>query len=132
MSGKKIKEMSGKTALLDSNIIIYISKGELDFSQVTSDYDEIYISIITYMEVLGFKFNDEIEKQRVKNLLQSFEIIWLKNNIVEEVINIRQKVIIKLPDAIIAASAKIFEFDLFTRNTKDFENISGLNVINPF
>ena len=124
--------MSGKTALFDSNIIIYISKGELDFLRVTSNYDDIHISIITYMEVLGFKFNDEIEKQRVVDVLENFEIIWLNNNIVEEVIIIRQKVKISLPDAIIAASAKIFEFDLFTRNINDFKNISGLNIINPF
>ena len=124
--------MSGKTALLDSNIIIYISRGELDFLRVTSDYNDIYISIITYMEVLGFKFNDEIEKQKVVDVLENFEIIWLNNNIVEEVIIIRQKVKISLPDAIIAASAKIFKSDLFTRNINDFKNISGLNIINPF
>ena len=118
--------------MFDSNIIIYISKGELDFLRVTSNYDDIHISIITYMEVLGFKFNDEIEKQRVVDVLENFEIIWLNNNIVEEVIIIRQKVKISLPDAIIAASAKIFEFDLFTRNINDFKNISGLNIINPF
>ncbi len=124
--------MNGKTALFDSNIIIYISKGEIDFLRVTNNYDDIYISIITYMEVLGFKFNDEIKKQKVIDLLKNFNIIWLNKNIVEEVIVIRQKVKIRLPDAIIAASAKLFEFDLFTRNVNDFKNISALNIINPF
>lgn len=132
MNGKKSKEMNGKTALFDSNIIIYISKGEIDFLRVTNNYDDIYISIITYMEVLGFKFNDEIKKQKVIDLLKNFNIIWLNKNIVEEVIVIRQKVKIRLPDAIIAASAKLFEFDLFTRNVNDFKNISALNIINPF
>ncbi|OQX79981.1 MAG: hypothetical protein B6D64_03920 [Bacteroidetes bacterium 4484_276] len=124
--------MSGKAALLDSNIIIYISRGELDFISIVVDYDDIQISIISYMEVLGFKFRDDIEKQKVIDLLDNFEIIWLNKSIVEEVISIRQKIKISLPDAIIAASARTLKFDLFTRNINDFKNISGLNVINPF
>jgi predicted nucleic acid-binding protein len=39
---------------------------------------------------------------------------------------------IKLPDAIIAATALVYELTIITRNTKDFEKIEGLNVINPY
>jgi predicted nucleic acid-binding protein len=38
---------------------------------------------------------------------------------------------IKLPDAIITAPALVYNFTLITRNTKDFKNIEGLEVINP-
>lgn len=124
--------MSGKTALLDSNIIIYISKRELDFTSTVVNYDDVKISIITYMEVLGFKFKNESEKQKVNELLDCFEIIWLNRNIVEEVISIRQTMKVSLPDAIIAASAKENNYDLITKNTDDFKNIGGLRVINPY
>ena len=43
--------MNGNSALLDSNIIIYLSKREVPLSFL-DQFDEHYISIITYMEVL--------------------------------------------------------------------------------
>ncbi|WP_256565294.1 PIN domain-containing protein [Dyadobacter chenhuakuii] len=39
---------------------------------------------------------------------------------------------LKLPDAIIAATAMVYNLTLVTRNTKDFSNISGLTLINPY
>jgi predicted nucleic acid-binding protein len=38
----------------------------------------------------------------------------------------------KLPDAIIAATALVYDLTLITRNTSDFKNMEGLKVINPF
>jgi len=37
--------------------------------------DDLYISIITYLEVMGFRFSDEEEKSIIKDLLNSFEMI---------------------------------------------------------
>jgi len=45
---------------------------------------------------------------------------------------IRKQHSIKLPDAIIAATAVIYGLILVTRNTKDFVNIDGLQVVNPW
>ncbi|MBS1751893.1 MAG: hypothetical protein JST63_18485 [Bacteroidetes bacterium] len=39
---------------------------------------------------------------------------------------------IKLPDAIIAATALSYELILITRNTIDFKNINNLKLINPW
>jgi len=49
--------MNGNSALLDSNIIIYLSKREVPLSFL-DQFDEHYISVITYMEVLGYQFRD--------------------------------------------------------------------------
>ena len=46
--------MNGNSALLDSNIIIYLSKNELPFT-VFDKFDKLFISVISYMEVLGLK-----------------------------------------------------------------------------
>ena len=59
-------------------------------------------------------------------------IFELSTDIVNMTIRIRQKQKIKLPDAIIAVTAVINDFTLISRNTKDFKNISGLKVINPY
>ncbi|MEK9160363.1 MAG: hypothetical protein AAB383_06590 [Patescibacteria group bacterium] len=40
-----------------------------------------------------------------------------------------RKTVIKLPDAIIAATALHRETPLFTRNIKDFKKVKGLKVV---
>ena len=45
---------------------------------------------------------------------------------------IRLQYKIKLPDAIIAATALEYALKLVTRNVADFNSIEGLNVVNPF
>ena len=124
--------MNGDKVLLDSNIIIYLSKGSLDIDKILIDYDEFYISIITYMEVLGYQFENQKEKELIEQLLDQFEILHLDMEIAKEVISIKQKKKIKLPDAIIFATAKKNECDLMTYNVQDFINIDRkTNIIKP-
>jgi predicted nucleic acid-binding protein len=47
-------------------------------------------------------------------------------------IELRKRKKIKLPDAIIVASVMENNLMLISRNTKDFDDISGLNCINPY
>jgi predicted nucleic acid-binding protein len=82
--------MNGK-ALLDSNIIIYLSKNELDIDKVFDDKKRYFISIITYMETLGFNFQTSDEKDFVRKILSVFEIVYIDKKIAEKVIEIRQK-----------------------------------------
>ena len=125
--------MNGRKVVVDSNIIIYLSKGELDIGDVSEKYDDFYISIITYLEVLGFQFKDKGEMEIIKELLSNFEMININPEIAENVISIRQQKKIKLPDAIILATAQFLGCDLLTRNVKDFLNVvEGINIVNPF
>lgn len=56
----------------------------------------------------------------------------LTDEIVDETIAIRKVHKIKLPDAIIAATAKTKNLALITRNESDFNAVSGLTIINPW
>ena len=47
-------------------------------------------------------------------------------------IELRQQFRIKLPDAIIAATALVYDLTLITRNAVDFKNIAGIKLINPW
>jgi len=59
-------------------------------------------------------------------------VINLDSNIVEEVIKIKQSKKIKLPDAIIAATAIQNNLQLLTANVSDFKGISKkLIITNP-
>ncbi|MFM9836651.1 MAG: PIN domain-containing protein [Cyclobacteriaceae bacterium] len=51
--------------------------------------------------------------------------------IIEKTIELRKTHKTKLPDAIIAATAIVYDLTLISRNTSDFKNIEGLKVIDP-
>ena len=122
--------MNGK--LVDTNILIYLSKRKLEFKQVASSQAKLFISVITYMEVLGYRFENDLEKQTITQLCEYFPIIHLNSEIIEKVISIRQKHKIKLPDAIILATAIIVDLELVTANVGDFIAIDPeLNIRNP-
>jgi hypothetical protein len=52
--------------------------------------------------------------------------------LVNTTIHTRQTYKIKLPDAIIAATALVYNLTLISRNSKDFDGIEGLEFINPY
>ena len=122
--------MNGK--LVDTNIIIYLSKRKLELEKISSPGVILSISVITYMEVLGFKFENNLEKQVIGQLCKYFPVINLNSEIVHKVIAIRQRHKIKLPDAIILATAAVSNMELITANVIDFANIEPeLEIFNP-
>ena len=58
-------------------------------------------------------------------------VLDLTDNVVEVCIEIRKKYKTKLPDAIIAATALVYNLVVISRNISDFKNISGLKVVDP-
>jgi predicted nucleic acid-binding protein len=125
-----------RKSLLDTNIIIYLDKGISDFDVAlflsTAMESRPMISIMTEIELLGFNFSTLADLQKMEELIADTSVLPLTKAIAEQTILIRRKHKIKLPDAIIAATAMVHELRLVTRNISDFDSIDGLNVINPF
>lgn len=123
-----------KNFLLDTNILIYYFNGEMEDnvkSKVSKLMRESFqISVISKMEFLGFPFNSQ-EREQAIQLIEFAAIKPLNDEIVQRVIDIRQQKRIKLPDAIIAATAMEYSSILVTRNTKDFNSLD-LEAFNPF
>jgi predicted nucleic acid-binding protein len=67
----------------------------------------------------------------METFINGSTILELNNDIVEKTIAIRKSKKIKLPDAIIAATALVYDLVVVSRNTSDFKNIQGLQVIDP-
>jgi predicted nucleic acid-binding protein len=111
--------MSGTELLIDSNILIYLSKRQLNLTSFSKPGDHLSISIITYMEVLGFPFKEQKEEELVKSICDSLDVIYIDQAIAKEVVHLRKVNKIKLPDAIIAATALVNNLKLVTRNSKD-------------
>lgn len=64
--------------------------------------------------------------------MQEAEITLLSDQIADFAITLRQNSSIRLPDAVIAATALYLKATLVTRNVKDFRGIEGLSLYNPF
>ena len=88
------------------------------------------ISIITKIEVLGFNAPDQHYKL-LTSFMDDATIFDLTNEVVDASIAIRKNHKTKLPDAIIAATALVYNLVLISRNTSDFKNIKGLTFIDP-
>ena len=88
------------------------------------------VSVVTKMEVLGFNAPEQHYKT-LSDFINDAIVLELTNNVVEASIEIRKKHKTKLPDAIIAATALVYDLDLISRNISDFKNIDGLKVTDP-
>jgi predicted nucleic acid-binding protein len=121
--------------LIDTNVVIdYLARklpvSGMDFVGIV--IDEIpNVSVITKIEVLGFNAPKD-HYQLLTNFIDDSTILDLTQNIVEKTIEIRKKHKTKLPDAIIAATALIYDLQLISRNVVDFKNIESLKVIDPY
>lgn len=125
--------MSGSKLLIDSNIAIYLSKRILSLNDIAKPGDILFTSLVSYMEVLGYKFIDKAEESFVKTLFNSLQLLPVSQAVAERVIGYRQIRKIKLPDAIILASAHEFGCTLITRNVDDFTDLDQeVTIINPF
>ncbi len=124
--------MSGTKAVLDSNAIIYASKGIVDAEKLLLGSDRYYASIVTFIEVYSYDFTGSGEKKIIDEILESLEIIELNQEIADRAIIYRKNKSrkIKLPDSVILATAKITNADLITDNYRDFLNIdSSISVL---
>ncbi len=119
--------------LIDTNILVYLSKKEITFADFAKKNDRLFISVITVMEVKGYRFKSDREERFIEQLCHELMTIYIDEQIVNKVIEIKKKRKIKLPDAIILATAITKKQALVTRNTKDFINFTpSLSIINPF
>jgi len=127
---------SQKNYLLDTNSIIYFLQGykELDmvFDKFVRGTAFPSISIITEIELLSFPKITSKEEKLILELLSNFRIYEVDRNIAEQTIKLRKQYLLKIPDAIIAATALQKGAVLVTRDEEHFKRIKGLVVLNPF
>jgi len=122
--------------VIDTNILIYHLNDVLN-DQAEGLLEDAFkhsasISVITRIELFGWKRHTPDSLNDTRELLACLHECPLNEDVVETCITLRQRFSIKLPDAIIAATALHLEIPLMTRNCEDFKHVSDLNVVNPF
>lgn len=119
--------MVSAPALFDTVILIDYLRGVTPARSECDRHSDRAISIITWMEVLaGATAASEAD---ARTLLLNFQLLPLTPEVAERAAAIRKASGIKLPDAIIQATAEIEGRILVTRNTRDFQpGTAGVHV----
>ena len=122
----------GTGYLLDTNVVLDFmgkklpAKSQFFLSEIIDD--EINLSAINKIELLGFSFVE----QTIIDFVSYAEVYPIDDETIDMTIDLRRKYKIKLPDAIIAATAIINDFTVVTHNVKDFQKITELQIIDLY
>jgi predicted nucleic acid-binding protein len=115
--------------LLDTNILIDVLRGEAVALAWLEQQSQPRISVISWIEVLvGCR---EGESEAVQTWLETFPRLALDDAIASETVRLRQQHGLKVPDAIILATARCGGLTLATRNSRDFPLALG-GVQHPY
>ena len=106
-------------AVLDSDVLIDYLQGVPAAREELARYRRPLCSILSFMELLAGA-RTEAERRAAEALLGSLGRVELTEEVARRAVELRQDLRLKLPDAIVLASAEVEGCSLVTRNTKDF------------
>jgi predicted nucleic acid-binding protein len=105
-------------ALLDTNIVIDFLRGIPEARDEIGRYQENSISIITWMEVMAGA--PVMAERGTRLFLDGFTLVDLDEKVAERAVTLQREHRLKLPDAIVWASAQVGAMLLVTRDTRGF------------
>lgn len=101
--------------LLDTNVVLYFLGGRL----TTALPEGVYaVSVITEIELLSYPSLTSSEETQIRAFLAQISVIALEAAIKELTITFRKDYRLRLPDAVIAATAKHLTATLLTNDTR--------------
>ncbi len=112
---------------MDTNILLYFLKGDKEVIEMIAE-KELIISFITELELLSFGELAPGSEGTIRELLDGCFIVNITPEIKTLTISIRRQSRLKLPDAIIAATAGSMKLPLVTAD-RQFKSVEELDVI---
>jgi predicted nucleic acid-binding protein len=103
----------GLSSVLDTNVLIHKLHGELEGAVPAQG---ALISVITEIELLGFSGMTPTEEANVRALISTLTVIPLFEGIKDETIRLRRTLRLRLPDAIVLATAVVTRSELLTND----------------
>lgn len=125
--------MNGKRLLLDTNAIVSLLAGNMALADRLLKAEWVGISIMSRIEFLAFSGLSAEDKALFAEFLQRVDVLGLANDdsaLLDNVVHIRQRYSLKIPDAIIAAQALCALAVLVTAD-KEFQKIAELSLVSP-
>ena len=117
--------------LIDSNIIVYSYLPEYEYLRSLFVSDSVFVSEISRVEVLGYHEITEKEESYLKDIFNLIPIILPSQEIFDVAIEFRKKHRLSLGDSLIAATAKVNDLTIYTRNLNDFKKLADIKCLNP-
>jgi len=114
--------------IFDTNAVIYYLEGKIVLD--INDDDFIGISVISEIELFGKDISEE-ENRIIMSFLDQMKRIGLDDEIKNKTIELRKRKKLKIPDAIIAATAIVNEATLLTADKELLKKLDDENVKNP-
>jgi predicted nucleic acid-binding protein len=118
--------MNGIDFLADTNFLIYLLEGRPE-AALFADFS-FAISFVTEIELLGRKGISASEEQVIQELLETCFVIDLHPIIKRKAISLKQSHSIKLPDALVAATAYYSGLPLLTAD-RGFALLTDLDLV---
>jgi predicted nucleic acid-binding protein len=110
--------------LLDTNVVLYFLGGRLANPLPLGQY---FVSVITEIELLSYPSLTPDEETQIRDFLTKITVVGIESNIKEVAITLRKQYRLRLPDAIIAATAQSLNATLFTNDVR-LANLAGINA----
>jgi len=114
----------GMSIVLDTNAVLYFLAGRLAEPLPQADF---FVSVITEIELLSYSLISKEDEVEIRAFLSDVTIIDLTETIKQSAIAFRRQYRLKLPDALIVATAHCLNAELFTNDIK-LLNISDISI----
>lgn len=120
--------MSGHSVLLDTNIVLYLLKGDDELEELLQGAT-VFLSVVTKVELLSHPGLSEAGEKVIRDLLDQAKVMEFSNVIQERTVTLRRRHKMKLPDAIIAATAAFLNVQLITADRQFAKLKDELSVL---
>lgn len=119
--------MNGNSIFIDTNIILYLLGGDRTLIPLLEN-KKLFVSFITELELLSFKKLTKNEYKIIKGFLAECTIFDINSKIKELAVDIRSKYTLKLPDAIIIATALYLDMSIISADSQ-FNKVKETDLI---
>lgn len=119
--------MNGNNVIIDTNVVLYLLRGDLILQEFLREKD-FSLSFITELGLLGFRAITHEEESALRIFLDECAIFDVNKGIKQITIDLRRKYSLKLPDALVAATAIFLGIPLLSAD-KQFSQVHDLTCI---
>jgi predicted nucleic acid-binding protein len=116
--------------LADSNLLIYAVAQNTALVDWFAE-NKPAVSAVSLVEVLGYHQLSSADRNALEALFSELTIVYPSAEVFQTAVSLRQQHVMSLGDALIAGTSLYHNFQLATQNTKDFNWITSLDVIDP-
>ncbi|PLZ97996.1 PIN domain nuclease [Fischerella thermalis CCMEE 5268] len=117
-------ELTQPLILLDTNIVLYFLGGRLANPLASGQY---LVSVITEIELLSYPNLRSDEETQIIDFLNKISVVSIDTDIKKLTISLRKQYKLRLPDAIIAATAQSLNATLLTNDVR-LTNLTEINI----